>query len=61
MKIVFTRFNSQSKVIKSKSGTLKSKATIQKDLIKTILIAYNGMLNNPDCNKVTITLRKEAK
>ena len=61
MKITLTRFNKDNKVISGKTGHLTSKKTIQDDLIKTITVAYNSMLNNPDCDAVTITLRKEVK
>ena len=61
MKITMTRFNKEDKVLFTKAGALNSKATIRNDLIKTLLIAYNGMLNNPDCDNVTIILRKEVK
>lgn len=61
MKITMNRLSKDGKTVSTKTGTLKSKATIQKDLIKTILIAYNGMLKNPDCHKVAIILEKEVK
>ena len=61
MKVTLIRVTKDSKVISIKTGTLNSKATIKDDLIKTILIAYNGMLNNPDCNKAAIILEKEVK
>ena len=61
MKITLTRFNKEDEVLSIKAGALNSKATIKNDLIKTILIAYNSMLNNPDCDNVTIILKKEVK
>ena len=61
MKVTLTRVTKDSKVISIKTGTLNSKKTLEQDLIKTILIAYKGMLNNPDCNKVAIILEKEVK
>lgn len=61
MKISYTRFNKQNKVVFSKTGHLTKKATVEQDLIKTVLAAYNKMLNDPGTEAVSITLRKEVK
>jgi hypothetical protein len=61
VKITFTRLTKDSKVLFTKTGTLKTKITLKVDLVKTIFVAYNGMLKNPDCHKVAIILEKEVK
>lgn len=60
MKIQFKRLNGKTIIFK-KEGILNSKQTLRQDLIDTVLLAYKGMLDNPDCTAVTITLRKEVK
>jgi hypothetical protein len=61
MKISYTRFNKQDKVSFSKVGHLTKKNTAEQILTKTIMEAYNKMLNDPNTTAVSITLRKEVK
>ena len=60
MKVSFKKLNGRT-VIYKHEGILNSKQTLQEDLITTIAQAYSTLCNNPNCNAVTITLRKEVK
>lgn len=61
MKISYTRFNQQDKIAFSKVGHLTKKDATKTALVRTILEAYDKMLNDPNTTAVSITLRKEVK
>ena len=60
MKVTFKKLNGKT-ILDKHEGTLNSKKTLEQDLIKTIKAAYSRMAKDPNCNAVTITLRKEVK
>lgn len=60
MKVTFKKLNGRT-ILDKHEGILNSKKTLEQDLIKTIKSAYKRMAKDPNCNAVTITLRKEVK